>query len=146
MSLIEHNAIKLAELRPPMSLLVQAILLELQAAGYQPKIVWAYRSAEDQLKKFEKGYSKTARPGYHHWGLGCDIIDRRWGWKVTDDNAHFFLTLRSLCDKYNLASGGWWGVQRDFEGSAWKRWGIGWDCCHAQFIGAPDSWKSEYRP
>lgn len=128
-----------------MAVLTRVILNELKEAGYQPRIVWAYRSAEDQRKKFEKGYSKTARPGYHHWGLAVDIIDRRWGWKVTEENAQFFLLLRKLCDKYNLASGGWWGIRRKFKDSAWRKWKLGWDACHVQYIGAPDSWKVEYR-
>jgi hypothetical protein len=145
MTLAAHNAAKLAELRSPMRELVARVLDDIEADGYQPKIVWAYRSAAQQAAKAAAGYSLTARPGYHHWGLAVDIIDRRWGWKVRPENVEFFRALRAACDVVGLASGGWWGLKPGRERpSPWLCYGLGWDVSHCQYIGAPRAWRVEY--
>jgi len=147
MTTAEHNAAKLAELRPEMREKVARVLAALEGQGYQPKISNAYRSAAQQAAKKAAGYSLTAKPGYHNWGLAADIIDARWGWRVSDENAAFFLALRAACDAEGLASGGWWGLKPGRERrSLWLRYKIGWDCAHVQYIGAPRAWRVEYRP
>ena len=146
MDRIEHNAAKLAELRPEMQGPVTAVLGRLVVQGYQPKISNAYRSAEEQRKKFAAGFSLTARPGYHHWGLAVDIIDARWGWKVTAENAAFFQALRAACDAVGLASGGWWGLKPGREkASLWLRYRLGWDPAHCQALNPPRALRVEYR-
>ncbi|MFH1184521.1 MAG: hypothetical protein V1755_05720 [Chloroflexota bacterium] len=138
---------KLDELRPQFRPLVAAILADLEAQGYQPKISNAYRTAAQQAEKAKNGYSLTAKPGYHHWGLACDIVDQRWGWKVADDNAAFFRALRDACDVVGVASGGWWGLKPGRERhSPWLRWRLGWDVAHCQIIGAPRALRTDYGP
>lgn len=137
---------KLVELRPKFATLIRLVLADLRACGFQAKIHNAYRSAAKQQEKYDKGYSQTAKPGAHHWGLAVDIIDRRWGWQVSDENAEFFLSLRAACDRYGIANGGWWGLKPDKERGAWLKWKLGWDPAHCFYWKPPDEWKQEYRP
>lgn len=138
---------KLAELRPQFRPLVAAILADLEAAGYQPKISNAYRTAEQQAAKKAAGYSLTAKPGYHNWGLACDIVDRRWAWQVRSETVEFFRALRAACDAHMVASGGWWGLKPGRERpSPWLRYGLGWDVAHLQMIGAPRALRQDYGP
>ena len=136
----EHNIKKLSELRPPFKNKVEKILDQLKGQGYQPKITCAYRSAEKQLEKFNKGFSKTSKPGYHNWGLAVDIIDRRWGWVYTDDCAKFFHALRQACDDEGVANGGWWK-----QTNGWKNYNLGFDPAHCQYIGTTKEMKQEYK-
>jgi hypothetical protein len=153
---------KLRELRPDFREKIGYVLAELEDQGFQPKISGAHRSAARQLEKFKQGYSKTAKPGRHNWGLAADIIDRRWGWPQRNDpqekwdlTAEFFMALRDACDKHGVASGGWWFGRRHWNGkkataqnpthrSRWNRYGIGWDVAHCQALKAPWGMRKEY--
>lgn len=144
---------KLAELRPEMRAKVAGILAALEARGYQPKISNAYRTAAQQLEKVAKGYANpgATAPGAHNWGLACDIIDRRWGWKVTEDNARFFAALADLASAAGLVTGGhWFGkggtAAAPTHKAPWNKWGLGWDVAHVEWRNPPAEWRVEYRP
>jgi hypothetical protein len=143
---------KLKELRPAMREKVSMLLVELERAGYKPKISNAYRSAAQQLEKVRQGYANptATQPGAHNWGLAADIIDRRWGWLVSEDNAGFFALLCDLATEQGLISGGTWfgkGGTREnpTHKSTWNRWGLGWDVAHVEWKKPPQDWKQEYR-
>ena len=79
---IQRNQSHLLELYPSIRSCVQAVLQEMESAGYRPRIQEAWRSAEDQLKAYNAGTSKvkygfhnvTARNGTKE-ALAADIID-----------------------------------------------------------------------
>lgn len=138
---------KLAELRPEFRPAVEAILADLEASGWQPKISNAYRTPAEQAAKKAAGFSLTAKPGYHNWGLACDVVDRRWAWQVRPETVEFFRELRAACDAQGVASGGWWGLKpRRERRSAWLIHGLGWDVAHLQMIGAPRALRRDYGP
>jgi len=142
---------KLNELRPEFRALLEPILVELARLGFQPKISNAYRSVEEQAKKKAQGFAKSARPGAHTWGLAADVIDRRWGWKVTEENAKFFGALCRLSVAAGLVCGGtWFGKggtrERPTHPSPWNHWKLGWDVAHVEMRNPPAALRREYRP
>jgi hypothetical protein len=144
---------KLRELRPEFRAQIAAILDQLEAEGFQPKISNALRTAQQQLDKVAAGYAMpgATSPGTHGWGLACDIIDRRWGWKVCDDAARFFARLCDLATAAGLTSGGAWfgrgGTRKaPTHRSPWNRWGLGWDVAHVGWESAPAELRRPYTP
>lgn len=144
---------KLRELRPEFRELIEGILDQLAAAGFKPKISNAHRTAAQQLEKVKLGYANpgATSPGTHNWGLACDIIDKRYGWTVSEDNAKFFAKLGDLAMAKGLEWGGaWFGVGgtrlKPTHKSPWNKWGLGWDVCHVQYPmhEVPKAWKVPY--
>ncbi len=139
---------KLTELRPEFRPLVEAILEELVVQGYLPKIVWAYRTQEQQTEIHRKGYG-PAKVGAHGWGCAVDLVDRRWAWPQANDPsevwekaAQFFLALRAICDSLKVANFGWIRMDK----SAWKKWGLGSDPAHCQLEPIPQVLRQDFGP
>jgi hypothetical protein len=144
---------KLAELRPEFRVKVAAILDALEAAGFQPKISNALRTKEQQAEKVRLGYAMPGAldPGTHGWGLACDVIDRRYGWKVCEEAARFFGKLCDLALAAGLTSGGAWfgkgGTRvRPTHHSVWNVYGLGWDVAHIEWRDAPAELRHPYKP
>jgi len=116
---------ELRELRPHFRDKIGHVLADLADQGFQPRISNAHRTQAQQLEKFRKGYSKSKKVRHHNWGLACDIIDRRWGWKYTDDCGAFFWALREACDRHGVANGSYYK-----KSNRWKEWNMGWDPAH----------------
>ena len=116
---------KLIQLRPKFRLQIGYVLAELEVQGFQPRISNAHRTQAEQEEKFRLGYSKSKTVRHHGWGLACDVIDRRWGWKYIKDCANFFLALRAACDLHNVANGAYYR-----QTNGWAMWGMGWDPAH----------------
>lgn len=135
---------KLAELRPEMQPRAARVIATLEDQGWQPVIRWAYRSAEDQARKYAAGYSKSATPTAHWWGVAVDLIDRRFGWNVTEQNGRFFLALRDAVRAEGLRSGGDWSR----GSSPWKGTDLGRDVAHFEWARweVPQSWRREFKP
>ena len=142
---------KLLELRPAMRKIVANIILDLREQGFKPRITSAYRSAAQQLEKYQKGYSKTAKVGAHNWGLAADIIDRRWAWNSPyEQTATFFRALGLLAKQYGLRWGGdWFGrggtAANPTHKCVWNKYGIGWDPGHIYYRPEPKAWRTDYR-
>jgi len=139
---------KLIELRPHFRHRIGHVLAELEVQGFQPRIASAYRSAASQVRKFEKGYSKSKKPGHHTFGLAADVIDRRVAWPAWKDKpavelaARFGHALRDACDKHDVANGGWWKQSNP----GWAAHDLGWDPFHCWDHKAQDSMMVEYGP
>ena len=135
------------------------IVDELRALGWQPRIVTAFRSIEEQGEKLAKGYSKVGY-GYH----GClaadgsrasqalDVIDARYsygnhpksireiGKKATEDKARaFWGDLGEIAEDYGFRWGGKFGkngnAYYDFDGTPAQNKIMGWDPGHIEKYG-----------
>lgn len=142
---------KLRELRPEMRVKVAAILDELTARGYSPRISNAYRTWAQQAQKIKEGAAMPGArdPGAHNWGLACDVIDKRWGWKVSEENARFFAALADLATEHGLVTGGhWFGAggtrEKPTHRSEWNRWGLGWDVAHIEWRNPSAGWRRDW--
>ena len=79
---------KLSSLDRRMRPKVERVLATLKEEGYQPKIVYAWRSVTKQLELVEAGHSKV-KFSFHNAqkkngtpnAYAADIIDKRWGWQ-----------------------------------------------------------------
>lgn len=144
---------KLVELRPVFRVQVATILDKLTEKGFKPKISNAYRTDEQQAEKVRLGYAMpgATKRGGHNWGLACDIIDKRWGWNLTDENAKFFAALCDLALEAGLISGGAWfgkgGTRAEpTHKSSWNQFGLGWDVAHLEMKNPPKELQEDYGP
>jgi hypothetical protein len=144
---------KLRELRPEFCGIISGILLELKNLGFEPRISNALRTEEQQREKVRLGYAMPGAtgPGTHGWGLACDIIDARWGWRVSEANAKFFAALCDLATAARLTCGGTWfgrgGTRhKPVHKSVWNKWGLGWDPAHVSWESAPVELRKTYVP
>ena len=109
-----RNQTRLEELYPTIRSAVQAIVEEMEKAGYRPRIQDAWRSPADQLKAYNAGTSKV-KYGFHNVtgpnsekeALAADILD--------DDNlftakTHFMLRLAAAAERNELTTGIRWGL------------------------------------
>jgi len=147
-AIIVANKARLSELYSGFVPLVEAILLDLKQ--YNPRIVCAYRSPEEQLRAYRSGHSKlkfglhnvTGKNGKKE-SLAVDIIPLVDGYSAPTS---FWLKLASSALVHNCESGVLWtGTNilvkhrilqaikaRDFTGYKGK---LGWDCSHVQWSG-----------
>lgn len=145
-----RNQSRLQELYPTIRPCVQAILEELEAARYRPRIQDAWRSAADQLKAYNAGTSKV-KYGFHNVtgpngekeALALDILD--------DDNlfttkTHFMLRLAAAAERNGMTTGIRWGLSDAYSKAidnaiAAQTWTIpihvGWDPLHVEVTGLP---------
>lgn len=106
------NKKQLAELHPAMHPKVAAVLKDLAGHGWLPYIADAWRSPDEQLRKFKVGHSKV-RWGFHNAtapdgtpeALAADIVDARWGW---DSPEKFWEQLGSSVKAHGMTWGGSW--------------------------------------
>lgn len=78
----ERNKQRLAECFPKFALRVEAVIKDLEAQGFRPRIQDAHRTIADQLKAFKNGFSKT-KFGFHNItgasgkpeSLAVDLLD-----------------------------------------------------------------------
>lgn len=103
----------------PMYYLGQQIVKAMQDAGYPAKILFCYRSPEDQHKLYQKGRSHkgplvtnaNAWQSAHQYSEAVDIIHPSKGWEVSEE---YWETLASVVriveEKYNvdLTHGHYW--------------------------------------
>jgi hypothetical protein len=137
---------KLKELRPEFRIKISRILDILTTKGFSPKISNAHRTKEQQLEKVKQGFAPATAtdPGTHNWGLAGDIIDSRWGWDCTLDNAKFFAALCDACVAEGIICGGSWDRHGKHHPSSWNKYGLGYDPAHCEASKVPDEWKQEY--
>lgn len=146
-------------LHPEVQIDWEDIKEELRALGWQPRIVTAFRSLEEQAEKVAKGRSKVAY-GFHGTmdengnpaSQALDIIDARYsygnhpksiaaiGKKATEDLARkFWGDLGSIAEDYGYRWGGMFGANGsayyDFDGSPSENKKMGWDPGHIEKYG-----------
>lgn len=155
-----RNQTKLGEMHPAFRVRVEAVLQEMEQAGYRPRIQEAWRSPEDQQKAFHAGLSKL-QYGFHNVtapdgtkeALAADIIDddRPDGVKLP-----FILRLAAAAKKNGLITGAWFDLAPDKVAALEKaiadqNWNapvsIGWDPLHVQVTGmTPEEAREGKRP
>lgn len=145
---LANNEAKLAELYPAMRVRVEAVLKELEEAGYRPRIYQAWRSADQQMEAFRQGVSQVMY-GFHNVtasngkkeALAVDILD--------DDHPltaprHYMLRLAAASEKNGLITGIRWGLPDSYvkkidDALATQNWSAtfnaGWDPVHVEVTG-----------
>ena len=137
-----NNDRKLQELDEQTRAIVKLVLFDLACKGYKPRINEAYRSPEDQERKFKQGLSKIKSGGKHQQRRAADIIDDRYGWGY-ECPQEFWLYLASSALARGLKPGLFFGLgvieklklkraiqSHDFEKAKTLKWG--WDCAHVE--------------
>lgn len=116
----------MALLAPAFRVTVEAVIEELQAAGFDPVVAETLRTSERQRFLFGFGrdyddgrgvvtHSQDADETWHHYGCAVDIWSRSQLWRAPDE---FWKKLHQLARKYGLISGADWdndGVMDDWD-------------------------------
>jgi len=143
-----NNKNKLQELYPDFRVRIEAILKELERAGYRPHIQSAWRSQADQMDAYRRGASKV-QFGFHNiTGLGgvkealaVDILDDD---RPATINVDFALHLADAADAIGLTTGIRWNLSDDasvlvdiaLRNKHWEaKIHVGWDPYHVEPLG-----------
>ena len=157
---IQRNLSRLQELYPTFRPHIEAVLKEMETAGYRPRIQEAWRSPADQLRAYRAGTSKV-QYGFHNAtgpngekeSLAVDIIDDNLPFNA---KTHFMLHLAAAAEKNGLTTGIRWGLSENHSrtidtaiaNQAWRMpVHVGWDPLHVEVTGLPiDEVKQGKRP
>ena len=152
----QRNTTMLSECDRVFAARLRAVLDQLEADGFRPRIQQAWRSPAEQVLKVEQGYS-AVRWGFHNAtggdgtpeALAADVLDDT---DVGDDGQPnvsnglaFVFALSRACAAHHLMTGIWFGLpnpvaaglRRAIAGRdlTWPRKNIGWDPYHVQPAG-----------
>ena len=145
---IANNNAKLLELYPPYRPLIQAVLKEMELAGYRPRIQTAWRSIADQLDAYKRGTSKV-QFGFHNVtgangakeSLAVDIWDDD---RLEQVKVDFMLHLAAAAEAQGLITGIRWDLADEDSvlidiALQNKNWGakirVGYDPLHVEPVG-----------
>jgi len=145
---------KLPQLTPIARTKIGAVLTDMEAHGWKPRIAEGLRTVAQQREKVRLGYSKTMKskhlPGPDGLGRAADIIEAGLGW---NSPRAFWLTLGRCALLHGLEWGGLWigsalspsdrrmraalkafcmDKTRPWEPGAWKG-KLGWDVAHVEW-------------
>lgn len=106
---------KLQSMKPEMAAKVRAVMARLAARGFQPKIVYGWRSVAVQAQLFADGKSKV-RFSFHNAQLpdgtpnsyAADLIDKRFAWSPQAESSGFWRALGEEAAAQGLVWGGAW--------------------------------------
>lgn len=112
---------KLQSMKPEMATKVQAVLAALVKRGFQPKVVYGWRSVAVQAKLYAEGKSKV-RFSFHNAqkrdgtpnSYAADIIDARYAWSAQAESSGFWKALGEEARAQGLVWGGDWTGFRDW--------------------------------
>lgn len=111
---------KLASLEPTFRPKIERVIAKLKADGFQPKIVFGWRSVavQKQLKAQGKttvsfSFHNAQKPNGTPNAWAVDIIDARWSWNEPDCHK-FFRALGDAGKAEGLVWGGDWKSFRDW--------------------------------
>lgn len=106
----------LGSVHPTLAGKVRKVLKELEAAGWQPVVAEAYRTAAEQAQKLRDGYSQVAF-SFHNatrngqpCALAVDIVDARYDWNIPQ-NHHFWSALGARGKAHGCVWGGDWKMR-----------------------------------
>jgi peptidoglycan L-alanyl-D-glutamate endopeptidase CwlK len=112
---------KMASMFPAMRPKVEAALQGLRDRGFQPRIVFAWRSVAVQLELYRKG-NTTVRFSFHNAqkrdgtpnAYAIDVIDSRYAWNPTAESSGYWRALGEEGRKQGLYWGGDWKTFKDW--------------------------------
>ncbi len=112
---------KFASMKPELRPKVQAVIAALSGRGFQPKIVFAWRSVAVQLQLLAQG-NTTVRFSFHNAqkpdgtpnAYAADIIDQRYAWTPQAESSGFWKALGEEAKKQGLFWGGDWVTFKDW--------------------------------
>lgn len=112
---------KLQSMKPEMAAGVRTMMMKLTARGFQPKIVYGWRSVAVQAQLFATGKSKV-RFSFHNAQLpdgtpnsyAADIIDKRFAWSDEAASSGFWKALGEEARTQGMVWGGDWVSFRDW--------------------------------
>jgi len=145
---ILYNKNKLQELYPYFRARVEAVLSEMEKAGYRPRIQTAWRSPADQLDAYKNGTSQV-QFGFHNVtspmgvkeALAADVWDDDLLDKVKVD---FMLHLAAAAETQGLTTGVRWDLADEdsvlidiaLQNKNWDaKIRVGWDPLHVEVTG-----------
>jgi hypothetical protein len=145
---ILYNKNKLQELYPYFRVRIEAVIKEMEQAGYRPRIQTAWRSPADQLDAYRNGASKV-QYGFHNVtsptgvkeSLAADIWDDDRLEKVKVD---FMLHLAAAAESQGLTTGIRWDLADEdsvlidiaIQNKNWDaKVRVGWDPLHVEPTG-----------
>ena len=115
------QAKKITSLDTRMRPKVRRVLAALREAGFQPKIVYAWRSVDVQRRLVRQGRSKVSF-SFHNAqqtdgtpnAYAADIIDRRWAWSDAAEENGFWAALGQAAKAEDMYWGGDWRSFKDW--------------------------------
>src|SRR5262245_23711903 len=143
-----YNQNKLQELYPYVRTRIEAVLKEMEQAGYRPRLQTAWRSPADQLDAYRRGTSKL-QYGFHNVmaengekeSLAADIWDDNLLDKVKVD---YMLHLAAAAEANGLITGIRWDLKDEesvlidiaLQNENWNaKVRVGWDPLHVEVTG-----------
>jgi len=112
---------KLLSMQPDLRVKVKTVLAALAQRGFQPKVIYGWRSVAVQLQLFKEGKSKVEfsfhnaqKPDGTPASYAADIVDSRYGWGDHAESSGFWKCLGEEAKKQNLYWGGDWSSFRDW--------------------------------
>lgn len=145
---IANNKTKLFELYPAFRTRIEAVLREMEQAGYRPRIQTAWRSQAEQLEAYRHGTSKV-QFGFHNVtgaggmkeSLAADILDDD---RPTTGKLDFMLHLAAAAEASGLTTGIRWDladadsvlIDIALQNKHWDaKVRVGWDPLHVEPVG-----------
>lgn len=157
----ERNQQRLAELYPSFAVRVDAVIRDLEALGFRPRIQDGWRSPEKQLEAYNSGHSEL-RYGFHNVtgadgrkeALAVDLLDDDF---PLEPRRSYLLRLAAAAQQHGLMTGIRFGlktakllqaVDAAIQAGHWDAAvKIGWDPTHLQPVGlSPEQAKAGKRP
>jgi hypothetical protein len=155
-----YNQKKLEELYPWFRMRIEAVLREMELAGFRPRVQTAWRSPADQLDAYRRGTSKL-QYGFHNVtgsngekeALAADIWDDDLLAKVKVD---YMLRLAAAAEAQGLITGIRWDLKDEdavlidiaLQNKNWNaKVRVGWDPLHVEATGMrPNEAREGRRP
>lgn len=143
-----YNQNKLKDLYPPFRTKIEAVIREMELAGYRPRVQSAWRSPAEQLDAYRRGTSKV-QYGFHNVtgangekeALAADIWDDDRLQKVKVD---YMLHLAAAAEAQGLITGIRWDLPDEdsvlidiaLQNKHWEaKVRVGWDPLHVEVTG-----------
>lgn len=157
---LQYNKNKLQELYPFFRTRIEAVIKEMEQAGYRPRVQTAWRSPADQLDAYRRGTSRL-QYGFHNVtdpnggreSLAADIWDDDRLDKVKVD---FMLHLAAAAEANELITGIRWDLKDEdsvlidiaLQNKNWNaKVRVGWDPLHVEVTGMrPQEAREGRRP
>lgn len=144
----QRNQLRLLELYPYVRTRMEAVVREMEAAGYRPRIQEAWRSEADQLRAYQAGTTRI-KYGFHNvtgpnaekQAMAADIIDDNRPFNAKTD---FMLRLAAAAQRQGLITGIRWDLSEAKakaidDAIAAQTWTVpvqvGWDPLHVEVTG-----------